>query len=97
MGEEADALCGLVEAGIEECENYFRDRRSTIKRPHGKMAVSRKSEVAMSKLTAAEKKLLEEAIRIASEDGSIYRDDEKVDEVNAAIKSIQQKLGLRQS
>ncbi len=56
MGEEADALYGLVEAGIEECENYFRTRRSTPAKPHGKMKHSRKSEASMTKrkLTDAE-------------------------------------------
>lgn len=57
MGEEADALYGLVEAGIEECENYFRDRRSTFKRPHGKIKHPRKTEATMPNAEALKRAL----------------------------------------
>lgn len=48
MGDEADAdwLDGLVEAGIEECENYFRDRRASSKKTRHK---SNKIEESMAR------------------------------------------------
>lgn len=57
MGEEADSLYGLVEQGIEECENYFRDRRSTASKPHGRMKHPNKSEATMSKSEALKRAL----------------------------------------